>query len=537
MKKICSFIIAAIFLFCGVAAQQTVFKDISGHWAENEIIKLNSEGIVNGYGELFKPDNYITRGELAVILDRVLSLEGKAENTFSDLDEGFYTESLLKCSKKGIISGYDGKVRPKDKVTRQEAVVMLGRATEKDKAGQCNTELEDMEDVADWAKGYVSCFVNLGYLNGSGGKINPGKNITRAEIVKILYKCLTEESTAQPTQQASEKELPQPEEESYSTPVEEYYNPPTVNEPPVITSTLSDGITVKNSKKSFDVWANDYNGNKIPCTVLFNDTELMPSWEDSEKVSCTIFFTEENIGENTVKITATDSNGCMSGVQYKINYEKAQPGDIIGTAVWSVEAFPLGNGYIVPPLEIDVVEGENMAEMLEKLLAEKGFETETTGSTEENYYLAAILDGTSKINNTPNTSQNLIEKITEAGNEYNTDWVEEGRLGEFDFSQGSGWMYSINNIFPNLAFSETYPSDGDVIRVQFSLCYGRDNGGCGILGNGNEQSMFFESPNRDTLTRLICEKGFENCPQEAIAIATKSDATTDEIAQAEEMLK
>jgi len=50
-------------------------------------------------------------------------------------------------------------------------------------------------------------------------------------------------------------------------------------------------------------------------------------------------------------------------------------------------------------------------------------------------------------------------------------------LGEFDFSQGSGWMYSINELYSSYGFNKAYVQDGDVVRVRFTLAYGKDIGG------------------------------------------------------------
>ena len=50
----------------------------------------------------------------------------------------------------------------------------------------------------------------------------------------------------------------------------------------------------------------------------------------------------------------------------------------------------------------------------------------------------------------------------------------KGHLGEFVITNGSGWMYSVNNVFPNVGFADTYLSDGDIVRVQFTLGYGAD---------------------------------------------------------------
>jgi peptidoglycan L-alanyl-D-glutamate endopeptidase CwlK len=46
--------------------------DITGHWAEGSIRKAIQKGIIKGYSDgQFKPDESITRAQLAVILDRL----------------------------------------------------------------------------------------------------------------------------------------------------------------------------------------------------------------------------------------------------------------------------------------------------------------------------------------------------------------------------------------------------------------------------------------------------------------------------------
>ena len=48
------------------------FTDISGHWAEREIIIAANNGWVEGYNGLFRPDDYITRAEAMTLVNRVL---------------------------------------------------------------------------------------------------------------------------------------------------------------------------------------------------------------------------------------------------------------------------------------------------------------------------------------------------------------------------------------------------------------------------------------------------------------------------------
>lgn len=70
-------------------------------------------------------------------------------------------------------------------------------------------------------------------------------------------------------------------------------------------------------------------------------------------------------------------------------------------------------------------------------------------------------------------------------------------------------MYSVNNVFPNVGFADTYLSDGDIVRVQFTLGYGADIGGFGAMGTSipnvekQPKSGYFSVANKDSLTKAI----------------------------------
>ena len=59
------------------------YEDVSGHWAKEHIESFSGLGIVQGSDGLFRPNDPITRGEMAVILDRMMRYEVKADNTVS----------------------------------------------------------------------------------------------------------------------------------------------------------------------------------------------------------------------------------------------------------------------------------------------------------------------------------------------------------------------------------------------------------------------------------------------------------------------
>lgn len=70
-------------------------------------------------------------------------------------------------------------------------------------------------------------------------------------------------------------------------------------------TTLEDGITQRNSRMTFDVFAKDGDGKKLPAnevTVLLNGDPVSVNWDDDTKTSYTLHFTKEGI--NTVVVKA-----------------------------------------------------------------------------------------------------------------------------------------------------------------------------------------------------------------------------------------
>lgn len=108
VKKLFSAVIALTMLISAmnvnVFASNIEFSDTTGHWAENTINKWADKGIISGYpDETFKPDNPVTRAELAKILTLAFDLQ-PSEFVYSDRDlseDAWYYNYLL-CAGKYI---------------------------------------------------------------------------------------------------------------------------------------------------------------------------------------------------------------------------------------------------------------------------------------------------------------------------------------------------------------------------------------------------------------------------------------------------
>lgn len=298
---------------------------------------------------------------------------------------------------------------------------------------------------------------------------------------------------------------------------------------PQLKTTLRDGALQRGSRKTFDVWASNAAGQKIKCFVTLNDEELSPTWDDSEKTSYTLHFTKE--GDNLVTVSATSDGGQRTELSYHINYQKANPGDYIGSAIFSIEAFTIGCGYLIAPVSVPIYEGETSAQQLIRLLHKNGLVGYYGGSVDSAFYLAYIADGTAsnaRYNNyqksgtassprklgifpsVPAILRPYLEKTMTFydPDDYAKNWT--GYLGEFAITNGSGWMYCINNVFPNVGFADSFLGDGDVVRVQFTLGYGADIGGFGAIGTEipdvsvQPSGGYFAVSDKDGLTKALC---------------------------------
>ena len=306
---------------------------------------------------------------------------------------------------------------------------------------------------------------------------------------------------------------------------------------PTVATTLPDApewenaIVQRGSRRTFDVWARNAAGDKITATVKLNDKKVEPTWDDKEKASYTLVFTQP--GQNVVTVSASSDGGKKKTLTYYVDYRPAAEGEVIGAAVWSIEVFTIGCGYLIEPVELPIYEGETAADQLLRLLSLNGLVGYYGGAPAagEGFYLAYIADGNApaaKYNGytrsaapasprtlglNPAIPPLLIPHLEQTMTFFDIDDYEKnwaGYLGEFVFSNGSGWMYAVNNVFPNVGFADCFLADGDVVRVQFTLGYGADIGGFGAVGTDipdvetQPGAGYFAVSDKDALTVALC---------------------------------
>lgn len=256
---------------------------------------------------------------------------------------------------------------------------------------------------------------------------------------------------------------------------------------PKLETDLVDGSTITGNTLSFYIKPVSYQGERIRgqnVVVTCNDAVIDYVWDDSTTTSYRMTLQD---GENKITITPTDLEGNALTFPYTVTCNAVGSGESLGHVTLSIEATTVGLGNIVDSTEVEIFEGVNAAKMLTDLLGEYGYDYSSTGSIDSGFYLSSI-KGSGIVEN-PSVSSDLEERLLEEeGSEYDIEKYNSDSLGEFDFCKGSGWMYSVNGHYPNYGFSDCYPHDGDVIRIRFTLYYGKDIGGGYAMGEGDEDN-------------------------------------------------
>lgn len=196
MKKILSVFLAVVMLVSTLAVGVSAadFKDTNGHWGAEYVDYWTTENAVNGYQDgSFRPDNKVTRGEVAQIIAKILNLLPTSNtNPFKDVAiDDWYYNAILACYDHGIIIGFPDKTaRANDAITREQAFVMISRITNVTPNAAAAGLFVDNKQASSWAVGAIGALVGAGVLDGyktaSGTEVRPQNDVTRAEFLKLL---------------------------------------------------------------------------------------------------------------------------------------------------------------------------------------------------------------------------------------------------------------------------------------------------------------------------------------------------------------
>ena len=195
-QKRCMALAAALTMSLAISstALAAIPSDIGGHWAQGTIIQWTSKGYISGYEDgTFKPDNSITRAEFVRLVNQSMGYTKTGNAYFSDVSSSYWGYNDIQ---KGVAAGYvrgdgNGKFRPNDPVSRQEAAVMISQICGLGQDYSAAAKYTDYRYIPSWAAGYVGAVSKAGIMSGyPDGDFKGDRYLSRAEAVIALDKAL-----------------------------------------------------------------------------------------------------------------------------------------------------------------------------------------------------------------------------------------------------------------------------------------------------------------------------------------------------------
>ena len=181
-------------LYDGIYNTTSNAKDYQGHWAQAIIEKWLDTGYITGYPDgNFRPENLITRAEFVKMVNSLFKLKDKAEIDFIDVEEGnWYYEEIQKAYKAGDIVGIsENEFAPDNYITREQTAIIISRLLDLEGNAEGAYIFTDRSEISDWAKEYVGAAASHNLIKGyEDNSYKPQNNIKRAEAVVLLDRIL-----------------------------------------------------------------------------------------------------------------------------------------------------------------------------------------------------------------------------------------------------------------------------------------------------------------------------------------------------------
>ena len=195
MKKLLAMVLALVMTLSLAVSANALKADekINEDYAE-AVAVLDGMGVFKGYEDgSFKPENKITRAEVATIIYRIYTADVAKNdksglyatyNKFSDMaGAGWAAGYIGYCANAEFVKGYpDGTFKPSGNVTGYEVLAMILRAVGYDK----NNEFTG----ADWALNVAKYAEQLGILKNVAKTTDLSAPATRELVAEILFRAI-----------------------------------------------------------------------------------------------------------------------------------------------------------------------------------------------------------------------------------------------------------------------------------------------------------------------------------------------------------
>ncbi len=187
---------ALLILSAAPTPARAAFADAQGHWAQEVVEKAQAYGLVEGKPDgTFGVGEEMTRSQFVTVLCRMFGWETVSPQTSSYIDcspsAWYYT--AVETARAHDVMDPSGAFRPEDYISRGEMAVMLVRALGYDSLAQSLTGLALPFDDVKEDEGYMAIAYDIGMIQGVAGpdgslKFLPTHSAKREEAAAMLVR-------------------------------------------------------------------------------------------------------------------------------------------------------------------------------------------------------------------------------------------------------------------------------------------------------------------------------------------------------------
>lgn len=173
----------------GLVQAPKYFRDIRGHWALHDILRVNNFGWMRGTGnDNFSPEQNLTRAQGAVVLVRALGLRRLSNNPSPFVDINHWAKNEMEIiHQHNLMRGTTTTTfSPETPMTREQMAVILARALELNRTSEMNNPFRDVRE-GHWATNDIIATTHHRIFGGLTPNTFGGSNIiNRAQMAALM---------------------------------------------------------------------------------------------------------------------------------------------------------------------------------------------------------------------------------------------------------------------------------------------------------------------------------------------------------------
>lgn len=173
------------------------YKDLEqAEWAREAIVYLSQKGVLNGYDQdTFAPMEQVTRAQLCKMLCLAFEMHSDSPGTeYQDVPRSsWFWEPINILTALGVAQGMENNLFCPDEYISREDMAVLAHRLWKLRGGVYDSAAAELQfgdagDISDYAKDAITELTAMQVLRGDeNGNVMPKSSATRAEAAKFVY--------------------------------------------------------------------------------------------------------------------------------------------------------------------------------------------------------------------------------------------------------------------------------------------------------------------------------------------------------------